>query len=71
MLEIILKQGFCPLKNKITQFPNFHFDIITSKCTSSHVFMSYMSNLTKGFFLFFDTLLMQNCNHKRINKTYD
>ena len=54
MLEIILKKGFCPLKNKITLFPNFHFNIITSKCTSSHVFMSYMSNQTKSFFLFFE-----------------
>ena len=29
MLEVILVQGFCPLKNKTAQFPNgFRFNLV-------------------------------------------
>ena len=36
-----LVQSLCPAEKKIAKFPNgFRFDIITSNCTSSHIFMS-------------------------------
>ena len=37
MIEIILVQGFCPLKIKITQFPNgFHHNRLATILTYAH-----------------------------------
>ena len=46
MLEIILVQGFCPLKIKTTQFPNeFHFKYNEVQLSPSSMLISNQSFL--------------------------
>ena len=52
MLEIILVQGFCPLKVEITQFPSgFHLNI-NLKAQRPYMFFTSTGRLSPGLNLF-------------------